>query len=171
MAFGGVQSRQMEHLVLIITLACSPGRTISTLTEMTLEEEIMEWEKWAEIKPESSAGGVSLPAEQPTCRQVLLWWGSCTDPVSAALLRCWCLSGPNTSLLCPPLSSCILFLPMGCTLHCFSPPSVQTPVNTYAELFSSLRRRTWFSFFCFFISFPLFTVSLTTYTKPQLCSI
>lgn len=66
MAFGGVQSRQMENLVHIITLACSPGRTISTLTEMTLEEEIMEWEKWAEIKPESSAGGVSLPAEQPS---------------------------------------------------------------------------------------------------------
>lgn len=45
MAFRGVQSRQMENLVHIITLACSPGRTISTLTEMTLEEEIMEWEK------------------------------------------------------------------------------------------------------------------------------
>lgn len=68
-----------------------------------------------------------MPAEQTFCRQVLLWWGSCTDPVSAALLRCWCLSGPNASLLSPPLSSCILFLPMGCTLHCFSPPLSPNP--------------------------------------------
>ena len=46
MGFGGVQSRQLGYLVLIVTVVCSLDTTVSTLIKRTLEEVIMWWENW-----------------------------------------------------------------------------------------------------------------------------